>query len=141
MQNSSYILLGIGALLIVAEIFVPGFVLFPIGVGILTSVVWTFVFDSWVIVLPLMTVHAVVSFLLFQKFYKHSETPAYKSNTDSMIGQKVLVTETIEPKLGGYVKLYGDLWKAISKNEERIMVGEEVVILNLDGNKVIVSRI
>ncbi len=134
------LLLLIGAVLMVLEIFVPGFVLLPIGLGIFTAAFWTYVTDSTTLIIGLAAVHAGIVFWISHKFYSKKSTPVYKTNTDKMIGQKVIVTEPIHPQLGGYIKLYGDFWKAMSLDNASIEAGEEVIIESLDGNKVIVRR-
>ncbi len=125
----------------VLEIFVPGFVLLPIGVGLFTAAFWTYVTDSTAVVIALATIHSAAAFLISHKLYRNKSPAPFPTNTDHMIGQKVLVTEPIHPQLGGYVKLYGDQWKAMSDKSEAIEVGEEVIIQSLSGNKVIVTRI
>lgn len=135
------ILLFLGVVLIVAEIFVPGFVLLPIGLGIFTAAFWTYLTDSTAIVVGLAAVHSAVIFLVSHKYFRNRPQTAHPSNVASMIGQKVLVTEAIHPQSGGYIKLYGDSWKAMSSGGEAIGVGEEVLIQSLSGNKVLVARL
>ncbi len=134
------LLLLVGVVLMLLEIFVPGFVLLPIGLGIFTAAFWTYATDSVTLVIFLAAVHAAVVFGISHRYYSSKATPVYKTNVDKMIGQKVLVTEPIHPQLGGYIKLYGDFWKAHSANNENIEAGEEVIIESLDGNKVVVRR-
>ncbi|MES2745325.1 MAG: NfeD family protein [Bdellovibrionota bacterium] len=134
-------LLILGVVIMVAEIFVPGFVLLPIGAGIFTAAFWTYVFDSTSVIIGLATVHSAAFFLISHRYFRKTETEKIRTNTDHMIGQRVMVTEAIHPQQGGYVKLYGDLWKAMSSTGESIDVGEEVIIQSLSGNKVIVARL
>lgn len=133
-------LLIIGVLLMVAEIFVPGFVLLPIGLGILTAAFWTYVTDSTTLVIVLAAVHSAIVFLICHRYFRNKPQESLRTNVDHMIGQKVIVTEAIHPQQGGYVKLYGDSWKAHMSDDSVAEVGEEVIIQSLSGNKVFVTR-
>lgn len=136
-----YILLLLGVVLMVAEIFVPGFVLLPIGLGLFTAAFWTYLTDSTAIVICLAALHSAIIFLISHKYFRNRPQKIHLSNVDHMIGQKVVVTEAIHPQSGGYIKLYGDTWKAMSTHGEAIEVGEEVLIQSLSGNKVLVTRV
>ena len=49
--------------------------------------------------------------------------------------------QPISPESAGYVKLYGDEWKALSRFGDIFPVGTRVVIVKVDGNKVLVEPI
>jgi membrane protein implicated in regulation of membrane protease activity len=134
------LLLVLGVVLIVAEIFVPGFVLLPIGAGLLTAAFWTYVFEWTGVVIGMAAIHSAIFFVISHRFLRKASSTSIRTNTDHMIGQHVLVTEAIYPPRVGYIKLYGDLWPAVGLNHDAIEVGEEVVIQGLSGNKVIVAR-
>jgi membrane protein implicated in regulation of membrane protease activity len=53
----------------------------------------------------------------------------------SMIGSTGIVSTVNES--GGYIKIRGELWKAIS--ESKLTIGEEVVVVNIDGFTLIVE--
>lgn len=133
-------LLILGVLLMVAEIFVPGFVLLPIGLGLFTAAFWTYVTDSTTVVIVLAAVHAALIFLVSHRFLRNKPVDGVKTNVDHMIGQKVIVSEAIHAQQGGYVKLYGDTWKAHTTDGSSAEVGDEVIIRSLSGNKVFVSK-
>ncbi len=61
------------------------------------------------------------------------------SNVDRMIGQIALVTEPIDPDLGGKVKFEGEVW--VARSEESIEAQTKVRIVSIAGTKVIVERV
>ncbi|MCP4685285.1 MAG: NfeD family protein [bacterium] len=61
------------------------------------------------------------------------------SNVDRMIGQVALVTEPIDPDLGGKVQFEGEIW--VAKAEEAIESQSKVRIVSIVGTKVMVERL
>lgn len=134
------LLLIVGGVLAISEIFVPGFVMLPIGIGfLLTAGVAAFT-DQWVVLLACLAVFEAGTFWIFQKHLKkyQQKTKAY-TGAEGMVGQEATVTELI-PRGGlGYVKLYGDVWQARSVHGGEIPVGSRVIIAKTEGNKVCVE--
>lgn len=64
-----------------------------------------------------------------------------KTNLDSLIGETAKVETTINNfNNEGYVKLKGQIWSARSSNDEVIEKGELVIVEEIKGVKVIVSK-
>ena len=64
-----------------------------------------------------------------------------KNNIDLIIGSYALVTEDIIPFHTGQVKLNGQIWTAVAKdNHETFIQGEEVRVTKIEGVKLIVER-
>lgn len=62
------------------------------------------------------------------------------TNADAIIGRKVTVAETIDPvKKTGYVKVDGDMWKAVSEDGSVIEAGTDVTIVSRDSIILIVK--
>ena len=61
-----------------------------------------------------------------------------KTNLDRVIGATGVVTEEIKKNVVGEVKVDGKRWSAISN--KKILVGETVKILKIDGVKLIVEK-
>ena len=64
----------------------------------------------------------------------------HASNIDALLGQKALVTESIDPKQAGTVKIGGEKWRAVSQSE-RFDKDVWVQIEAVEGASVIVRRI
>lgn len=63
------------------------------------------------------------------------------TNADKLINMIGVVTKEIPVSEVGEIRVNSELWRAKSLESECIEVGEKVIVNNLDGNKVIVSRI
>ena len=73
-----------------------------------------------------------------RRFAKKISNPSPElSNVDRMIGQVALVTEAIDPDLGGKVKFEGEVW--VAKAEAAIDANTKVKITAVSGTKVVVQ--
>lgn len=135
--------IAFGLLLVVLEIFVSGFIILPVGLGFILAGFFSPLFDSWTGQLISLAANIIVIVLLFELIIKPKlQTKKVATNADSMLGKEVTVTEAIDPRTEqGYVKLYGDQWKALSVDQTRLEVGQKARIEKVDGNKVIVKAI
>ena len=133
----------IGLILTISEIFIPGFVMLPLGLGFLIASVFVEFTDSHAMRFLILAGSELIVLGIFMKYVrpKFVGKETYKSNADSMIGKTASVIQEISADSSGYVKLYGDEWKAITKDESTIAVGKKVEILEIDGIKVIVKEI
>ncbi|RKX24813.1 MAG: hypothetical protein DRP45_07350 [Candidatus Zixiibacteriota bacterium] len=88
-------------------------------------------------------IFAIVSLVLLpftRKFAKKISKPAPElSNVDRMIGQTALVTEKIDPDLGGRVQFEGESW--VAKADEVIEEDTKVRIVKISGTRVIVEKL
>ena len=101
----------------ISEIFVPGLILLPIGLGFLVSAVFS-VFITNTAVLYLVTAVCVGAvFLLFRKAFHGKEDAPPATAVDAMIGKEVIILEEVTSSKPGNAKLYGDTWKALSVDE------------------------
>ena len=83
-----------------------------------------------------LTVFAIGTFLAFvtvrplvvKYVENHSKNKDVKSNVDSIIGRRAVVTERIEANGFGRVKIDGDDWKARTDNNESAEVGETLTV-------------
>lgn len=63
------------------------------------------------------------------------------TNADKIIQMVGVVTKEIPAGEIGEIRVNSELWRAKSLETETINIGEKVIVNNLDGNKVIVSRV
>lgn len=125
------------------EIFVPGFFTACVGIAFLVTAVPAF-FD-WDIKGQIV-VFSVANLILFfglRPFFLKYLSPSKnetKTNVDALIGQTGFVSEAIDANNSqGRVKVGGDDWRALSSRGENIAVGQRVVVLKVDGTKIIVE--
>ncbi|MBF0238465.1 MAG: NfeD family protein [SAR324 cluster bacterium] len=117
------------------ELFLPGFVCLPLGLGALLTVPFAMFLPAWATLL-VWTAGTCVSWVGFHKFFPAKATHKYVSNVDGMVGQQARVIEAIDPKSGsGVVKLFGEEWKVFQPSEE-VAMGQMVTILQVIGNQV-----
>lgn len=141
MNNVFWLVFILAVSCVLAEVFMPGLILLPIGLGLLVLLPFTLV-DLHPLGLALIGATSIlVSFVAVQKFFRRGKASGFSSNVDQMIGKEVLVIEAIDPVNGGYIKLYGDQWKALSRDSAVIPVGAKVRILAIEGNKVIIQSL
>ncbi len=129
-----------GILFVLGEVFVSGFFMLPIGLAFLLTAVFSLWVKNWAVLLAVLAVLQVALFLFFQRTFKKKDRPAPALNAEGMIGAECEVTEEIPIEGLGYVKLYGDRWQAKSPATTILKKGEKVIIVGLDGNKVIVKH-
>lgn len=72
---------------------------------------------------------------------KKFKATTIKTNVNSLIGKKVMVTKTIEEFKYGEVKVDGNYWTAKSENSETIEENSVVEIIEISGVKLIVRKI
>jgi len=63
-----------------------------------------------------------------------------KTNLDSIIDSIGIVTKEIEPFKVGQVKVNGQIWTAVSEDNQFVQNGTEVKILRIEGVKLIVQE-
>lgn len=132
----------IGVILMISEIFAPGFILFPIGIGVLATALFTLFIEETTWQIVILAINIAVALFLIRKYFHSKDSPnELKTNVENMIGKEAIVEHQIDNSNNqGYVKLYGDSWRALSSESEVIPKGTRVKIEGIDGNKVIVSN-
>ncbi len=121
------------------EVFVPGFVMLPIGIASLLTAPFTFFFDNWLSQLLIFGFNLIAVFVIFIKLVRPKiKKERFKTNIETLVGSYAEVTESFSGSKTGYVKLYGDRWQAYSDDHADFKIGDRVEIVRLDGNKVVV---
>ena len=148
MEQLAWILwIILGIMLIVAEIFTLGFVLFWFGIGALAAAFvgylglgfgWQFlVFATISIVLT------ALSRTIFAKYYSHGDGENIKTGIDSLPGQIGTVSAASKGALNsGAVKVFGSTWTAFPEDgESPLLEGEKVEVVRVKGSSIYVRRI
>jgi membrane protein implicated in regulation of membrane protease activity len=132
----------LGIALLIAEVFVSGFVLLPIGIAFLLTAGASVFSQDWPVLVAFLAVAQILVFWIFQNHLKKylARTRAY-TGAEGMIGAECTVIETIRPDRFGQVKLYGDTWQAGTYHPEPLEKGRKVAITKIDGNKVFVEPV
>ncbi len=135
----------VGLILLILEIFTPGFVVACIGIGAILASIFAY-FDLPIsIQLLVFSAGTLLSFLgirpyVLKHIYNSKENTI--TNADTLIGKVTKVKETINNNQNqGRISIYGDNWRARSENGSEIEKGETVEVVKIDSTVLIVKQI
>lgn len=129
---------------LIAEIFSEALVSVWFCIGAVVALGVSFIPEMpfWGSIIVFVGVSAL-SFLIIRPLVKDKLFRLHvRTNVDSMIGRKGLVTKKITTLEKGEVKVDGVLWSAIKKeSEEDIDIGKIVEVISIQGNKLFVKEV
>ena len=137
----------LAVVLIIAEIFTLGFVLFWFGVGALAAALVGFFglglgwqFATFAVVSIALT---AMSRTIFANYFAHGEGNAMKTAVDSLPGKVGTVIESSKGSLNeAAVKVFGSTWTAFPADEEtKLIEGEKVEVVEVRGSSIYVRRV
>jgi membrane protein implicated in regulation of membrane protease activity len=139
----------LGVILIIAEIFTPGFVLLWFGIGALAAGLASVVGISS---LPLQfLIFAAVSLILTAAsrtifadlFFRQHSKQTLKSGVSGLPGKiGTVVSSSRGPLNEGAVKVFGSTWTAFpAEGEEPLEAGDRVAVERVQGASVVVRRV
>lgn len=137
-----YIWLIAAGIFFIIEIFTVGFLIFWLGIGALLAMLVSFVTTN----LFIQTLVFVISSCVLIPFTKPlvnkfiSKGDNTKTNAFSLINKEGFVISKITPNTNGQVKVDGQIWTAISTNNDVIDVNDVVTVKKIDGVKLVVSK-
>lgn len=127
-------------ILIVAEVSTVNLVsIWFIASGIVSLIISIF-YDNFFVQFAVFVLLGILLLLTTRKFLEKllKSNDDAKTNLDRILGSTAVVTEPLHKNEIGEVKVEGKRWSAISKEE--LAVGEEVIVENIDGVKLIVRK-
>jgi membrane protein implicated in regulation of membrane protease activity len=138
----------LGVILIVAEIFTPGFVLLWFGIGAIVAALAALAGLGYPLQFLLFFIVSIAltaaSRTIFTKYLMRQidEGGGYKSGADSLPGQVGTVVVSSQGALSeGAVKVYGTTWTAYpAEGEEPLEAGARVVVESVRGASIYVRR-
>jgi membrane protein implicated in regulation of membrane protease activity len=148
MEQLAWILWSVlGIILIVAETFTFGFVLFWFGIGAFAAALVGFLgfgfliqFIAFAVVSVALT---VMSRTLFANYLMRDEENFVKTGIDALPGKIGTVTAASRGALQeAAVKVYGSTWTAFPADEETVLTeGEKVEVVSVKGSSIYVRRV
>jgi len=148
MDQFAYILwIILGVVLIIAEIFTLGFVLFFFGIGAFAAALaggLGFGFGLQFLIFASVSIAlTAMSRTIFAKYFSQDEENAVKMGMDSLPGQIGTVTLSSKGALQeGAVKVYGSTWTAFPVEDEMPLIeGEKVEVVRVRGSSIYVQKI
>lgn len=139
----------LGAILIVAEIFTSGFVLFWFGIGALAAAFAAFIgIDSLVIQFVIFATVSIsltaASRTIFINYFSRERTgDSLRSGVDALPGKVGTVVSSSKGALQeGAVKVFGSTWTAYpAPGEQPLEAGERVCVESVEGASIYVRRV
>jgi len=132
---------GLALVLMIAEIFVPGFFLLCLGIGCVGGSLAAAIGLGSGAQLLAFSAFSLIAFLtirplLMKRMWKG---PDVKTNVDALVGQRGRVTQDFEPGLRlGRVSAAGDDWRAECTSDRLLRVGDLVEVVRVESNTLIV---
>lgn len=135
---------GLGIVLFILEIFVPGFFLVCLGIGCMGGSLAAglglgvgfqlFAFSAFAL-LAFFTVRPI----LMKRMWNG---PDVRTNMDALVGQRGRVTQDFDPGLRlGRVSAAGDDWRAECTSDKVLRVGDLVEVIRVESNTLVVKPI
>ena len=135
--------LVIAGVCLVIEIMTAGFLVFWLAIGALISMIVSLFTDSILIQTAVFVISSAILIFATKPFVKKfAKTKDVKTNAFSIIGQNGIVTKEIDSiNAKGQVKIDGETWSAVGKDDIDIPKGTEVEVLEIKGVKAVVTPI
>ena len=135
--------LVIAGVCLVIEIMTAGFLVFWLAIGALISMIVSLVTDSILIQTAVFVISSAILIFATKPFVKKfAKTKNVKTNAFSIIGQNGIVTKEIDSiNAKGQVKIDGETWSAVGKDDMDIPKGTEVEVLEIKGVKAVVTPV
>lgn len=131
-----------GVILMAIEIFTPSFFIFWFGLGSLAAAIVAYFYENTIFELLTFIIVSGILVLSTRKLAKKITGEEVRSiNVDEIVGKEAIVIEKIDNrKSKGIVKVSGDMWRAVSYDDNVTFEnGEYVIIEKVEGAHVIVK--
>lgn len=131
----------IGIICIVIEIFDPAFFFLSLGVAAIITGLISFGVNSTALQIIIFAVLSFLAFLSMRKLGKKIlSNPRSDTNVYALKGKLGLITKEIPEHGRGQVKIGGEEWSAIAKDNQHIELNSKVNVVDIEGNKLIVEK-
>lgn len=132
-----------GIILLILEIFTPGFVVACIGIGALlaSSVAYfDFSISMQLLVFSLATLFSFLAIRPYVLKHIYNSKESTITNADTLIGQTAKVKEAVNNDQNkGRVSIYGDNWRVRSEDGSEIKKGETIKVIKIESTVLIVK--
>ena len=133
----------IAGVCLIGEIMTTGFLVFWLSIGALLSMIVSFFTDNVIIQTAVFVISSAILIFATKPFVKKfAKTKDVKTNAYSIIGKNGIVTTDIDSiNSKGQVKVDGETWSAVGKDDIDIQKGTEIEVLEIKGVKAIVKPV
>ena len=139
-----YIWLIMAGIFLIAEIITVGFLIFWLSIGSLFAMITSLFTDNLVIQTAVFVISSTILIFVKKPFVKKFATNKnpIKTNVYSIIGKNGIVTQDINPiEAVGQIKISGEVWSAISQDNQIIPKDTKIRVLEIKGVKAIVEPV
>lgn len=123
------------------EIITINLVTIWFALGAVGALVTNFFTDSFLIQTIVFLVVSVISLVLTRPFVKKFNSKRVATNADSVIGKIGIVTKVVTRDFPGRVKVDGQDWAAIVKEDITLQEGTKIKVTEIQGVKLIVMEV
>jgi len=140
-EQWQWIWVGAAVLLGIGELLTAGFFLLPFAVGAAAAAVLAFVGVGFPLQLVTFVVISVVFLAVLQRFARQEQSDGTEpAGGGRYHGKSAIVLEPISRVAGtGSVRMETEQWRATTDSDDVIPVGEEVVISEVRGTRLVVE--
>lgn len=135
---------AVALLMMISEMFVPGFFLFCLGIGCIGASVTAALGLGEAGQLLTFSAFSLVAFftvrpVLMKRFWKKEEL---RTNADALVGLRGYVSQDFDPGLRlGRVQVGGDDWRAESLSEAPLRTGDLIEVVRVESNTLIIKPV
>jgi|TARA_Y100000310_G_C20273605_1_gene619198 membrane protein implicated in regulation of membrane protease activity len=132
-----------GIILLIAEIFTPGFLLASFGIGAFGGSLfayWDYAFKVQLFVFSVVTMFVFFGIRPLYNKYFHKLDDQRETGVNALIGNNYKVTENINNfENTGRVQVGSESWRARSENNELFETGDLIKVNKVEGSTLFVS--
>jgi membrane protein implicated in regulation of membrane protease activity len=135
----SFFWLIVGIILLLLEIGTPGLFFFiSLAAGAFFAALCAFLNFSLEVQCVTAATISLVTFWILRWYVTKKFNHSHKTNTDALIGKEAIIIIQITPHTIGRIKIQGEEWPAITKENISLSKGTVVRVIAIQGNKLIV---
>lgn len=135
-----YVWFIVSIICLILEVGTPGLFFFlSLAAGSAVAACSAFFSYEWTGQVIFMLAGTALSFAVFKQLFANKKASSYKTNANALLKQQAIVVETIAPRTTGRIKVRGEEWPAIADEHVILQKGTSVIIVRIEGNKVIVK--
>ena len=133
----------IAGILFIIEICTVSFFAFWPGIGAVAAAICSLITDNVVIQTAVFVIVTTIMIVFMKPLTKKLfKTKDVKMNNKSLIDKNGIVTQEIDNlNSKGQIKVSGELWSAISEDDEIIEKGATVLVKDVKGVKLLVKKV
>lgn len=134
----------VGALMILFEVLTFGnLITVWFFFGAVGALIASYLTQSVIIQVLVFTITTIASLVLVRPIAKKVllKEKSISTNADRAIGEVIILDQEITPQKWGQAFYSGTVWSCVSHTQEHIKQGEKVMVVGIEGVKLIVEKI